>query len=164
MVDDELWDPVEVAKARISNALGRFYDRMVDDAPQHAQRPPKRRKKKSGHPTESEEQKLFAAWLRARGVVFDISLNGTWAGNLGARFWAAARAQGALRGSPDIKIFTPHPTDRSVRVYVEMKAVDGKKPPQHQLDIHDELRGYGDIVLVPYGHQEAIDMMENLGY
>jgi hypothetical protein len=120
----------------------------------------------SGKLNEHEEQCLVVKWLRSRpytlklwatcnGVVFGMTRENA------CRYNAYLKAEGKDPGVPDLCIGPPPASSRMTAL--EMKSLTGTVSDA-QKEWLDYLGSIGWLVLVAYGHEEAIELLEGAGY
>lgn len=120
---------------------------------------------KARTPLEDQEQEALVVWLRQQGIRHHSTPNG------GHRHKATAgklKAQGVVKGVPDITIW-PHPNSPWLPIlYIEMKRVkNGTVSPEQQewLDYLDDLAPeYNIRARVCRGFEEARDFITAYGY
>lgn len=118
-------------------------------------------------PTEDQEQRTVCEWLDLHGIVYCHVPNG------GARKRVEAailQGLGVKKGFPDLVIFTPPPRDNEHRgLVIEMKRKGRQKEKNggvtdEQQDWLIKLSALGWFTNVCYGADDAIDLLERLGY
>ncbi len=101
-------------------------------------------------------------WLDARGILFCAVPNGQLRSK---RVGAQLKREGTRSGVPDILVFTPAPRFPNFRgIAIEMKRVQGRKPTDNQLRWLKNLDRVGWYSAVCEGHEEAIQVLESLGW
>lgn len=113
-------------------------------------------------PLEETEQLTVVGWLEAHRVLYHASPNG------GLRHKTVAnrmKAMGCKPGFPDIAIFKRPPMfPANVGTAIELKRREGGKVSKEQAEWLNSLRGQGWIAEVCCGCDEAIALLESLGY
>ena len=105
-------------------------------------------------PLEYDECKLFAVWLRARGLTFSHIPNSTWTPSFGAM--QRNKALGVDAGIPDYIVLTPNGV-----LFVEMKRREGSTVSARQKEWIEHINETpGAQAEVCYGYQEAIEFVE----
>lgn len=98
--------------------------------------------------TEHEEQREFVMWMRQTHPthrVYAIPNGGARGTSQGAKL----KAEGVSRGMPDLHV-------PSLRLWIEMKRLEGGTVSKEQKDWFTYLQGIGDTVVVAKGRDEAI--------
>jgi hypothetical protein len=123
---------------------------------------------KDGKPIFSEdiEHIIVAQWLTINGVFF------CHVPNEGKRSWATGKKlkrMGMRKGVVDFLIFDPPPREARMHhapigTVMELKALDGKKPTDEQIDFMTEMERRGYAIGCFYGSDAAIKWLESLGY
>lgn len=104
--------------------------------------------------TESLHQASLVAWFRAQYPYYKNLLvhipNGQ---NVGSRIGARLKAQGLMKGYPDLALFVPrkHPV-----LFIEMKSPKGRLTLEQKM-IHEELREVGYRVETCYSVEDGIE-------
>jgi hypothetical protein len=149
---------------RTENALRRFFERNAGAEPELPRKP---RQKRSGEPSEYQEQAAVCDWLKAHGVGCMAVPNGAYlsgsAQQRGIRWRQLARI-GAKAGAPDLVIEDPPPEIPGTHVVVEMKRAKGGTLSPEQRATHERLKTRGWIVVVGHGAGDAINKLAGLGY
>ena len=113
---------------------------------------------------EDHEHITVAHWLTLHGVFF------IHVPNEGKRSWATGKKlkrMGMKKGVVDFLIFDPPPnreTVSSIGTVMELKALDGKKPTDAQIDFMSEMETRGYAIGCFFGSDAAIKWLEALGY
>ena len=117
---------------------------------------------KTKQPLESWEQERVARWLDARDIIWAHIPN---EGKRSLRTGAALKRQGLKPGAPDIMVFSTAPDFPAFRgVAIELKRVNGDKPTANQQRWLKDLDRVGWYSAVCEGHEEAIQVLESLGW
>ena len=113
-------------------------------------------------PLESWEQERVARWLGSRNILYCAVPNGQLRSK---RIGAQLKREGVRSGVPDLLVFTPPPLFPAYRgVAIEMKRVRGSKPTPSQLRWLKDLDRVGWYSAVCEGHEEAIQVLESMGW
>ncbi len=113
---------------------------------------------------EDHEHITVAHWLTVHGVFF------IHVPNEGKRSWATGKKlkrMGMMAGVVDFLIFDPPPLRRVIHpkgTVMELKALDGKKPTEKQIQFMYEMESRGYAIGCFFGSDAAIKWLESLGY
>jgi hypothetical protein len=117
---------------------------------------------------EDYEHITVAHWLTIHGVFF------IHVPNEGKRSWVTGKKlkrMGMKAGVVDFLIFDPPPNGllrldvlHAIGAVMELKALDGKKPTQKQIDFMSEMESRGYAIGCFFGSDAAIKWLESLGY
>ena len=116
-------------------------------------------------PTEHEEQSDLVSWLRLKGIRHNSTPLG---GHRAIKTAKKLRAEGSSPGFPDITIW-PEAGSCLPIVFIEMKRTKKGTVSEYQSEWLDYLsclgnEGYPVRSFVAKGFQEAIKMLEEIGY
>lgn len=118
--------------------------------------------------TEHQEQAKLFAWLKTRGITAFAVPNGASlkSAHMG---WNRLKREGCSPGAPDVHIVTPPPKSPNKRVYIELKKAclrnrkAGELRP-HQIGWKHVIEKLGQIHILAYGADDAIDQLYRLGF
>ncbi len=111
-----------------------------------------------------QEQIALCDWLRLHGVLFAHPPN---EGRRSRRQGALLRKAGLSSGLPDLLVFTPPPSDPSIRgVAIELKRRNGRmsQVSDNQASWLAQLASAGWCASVAFGAADAIEQLQKLGY
>lgn len=112
-------------------------------------------------PTEHQEQRHVCAWLTARSIGYFAMPN---AAKRSVRVAAMLKAEGMVKGAPDLVLLPAPRLEPLARVAIEMKRQKGGRVSPEQKAFHERMRAAGWIVLVAHGAGDAIAQLLRLGY
>jgi len=113
-------------------------------------------------PTEEQELKVIAEWLDLHGLLWCHVPN---EGQHKVQYRVKQMAMGVKPGVPDILIFTPPRAGTYVGTAIELKRADkSNRPTKRQKEWLVKLSELGWYTAVCYGADEAIRLLEKLGY
>tara|TARA_R110000824_G_scaffold177477_3_gene356883 strand:- start:13096 stop:13692 length:597 start_codon:yes stop_codon:yes gene_type:complete len=142
---------------RIRNAVGNYMDKQC---PPSSRRSKPRTRKERGCPTEYEEHRDIAEYLRACKVNFIHCLNNARSAHAARK----AKRLGMVKGVADLLLFTSPPGRAGVKgVAIEVKALDGR-PSVEQIDWLAEMHSDGYLAYVVWGADAGIRLLKELGY
>jgi len=126
---------------------------------------------RDGKPVFSEEVEHVAVvnWLTANGV-YCLHIPNEVPRMRGDRlaqiiWFKKQKRKGAKPGASDIFIpKSPPAVPEAKGTFIEMKALDGKKPSDDQMEFGDRMVQYGYIFGWHRGAEAAIEWLESLGY
>ncbi len=111
--------------------------------------------------SEHHAQVRVVKFLKRRKVLFCAVPNGGYRHTLSA---VKLKREGVVAGVPDLLVFTPAPKDPTARgVAIELKTVRGRLSLL-QVAFHVHLRAAGWRVYVCRGSEEALTVLQGLGY
>jgi hypothetical protein len=113
------------------------------------------------NPTEDHEQEVVAQYLDLLKVLWCHVPNGGMRNQIVA---VKLKRQGTKRGVPDILIFDPPPCGGYVGCAIELKRKKGGTLSEEQKDWRDDLRMCGWFTAVCKGADEAIFLIQKMGY
>jgi hypothetical protein len=166
------WDEYQLRKAgyvsRVAIACGTYQDNnpeaLAELRKDEARQARKTARRESGELTEHEHQALVVEWLEARGHRCFAICNGVVFGlprDKAVRYASYLRAEGKRKGVPDLVICPPRGS--RVMCALEMKSIKGTVSDE-QHEWLDYLESVGWKVLIAWGHEQAIQRLEEAGY